>query len=224
MQNLEYCDDIPGRLAQAVEDEQTIHYPENRTSSGHGAESFALCPHLDTPILLDDNELSFPQSYREYAANQTGLEPSGPFSNTDASAETRTKPSERHRGDSIPDTSCNQPLANAFSKLSLNLERVGRVNQFIDDDYHYYHPTYSPCILVEQRASWPLIVSAPAIFQEYSNRIEALDIAFGVSGDSVDSGVGLNECNTKVALSTRPGGALDLAYIGAWSYSQCSDT
>ncbi|KAF3293751.1 hypothetical protein TWF132_004342 [Orbilia oligospora] len=225
MPNSSNCSNTPGRLAQEMdEDEQRIHSSESGTLSSYEVPSThtARYPLQQAPISSPDNELSFSGNYRKRAASRSSSERSDPLSSTnEPSASTQIKSPKRQRRVPIPSAPSNQPSASPSFEFSFNSSRAAKVRQFMDDDYHYYHPKYSPCIPVAQRASWPLIASATRIFQD---RVEALDIAFGAPGGSVDSGVGLNEYNTEVPLSARPSGTLDFAYIGAWSYPEHSDS
>ncbi|KAF3317423.1 hypothetical protein TWF173_011078 [Orbilia oligospora] len=225
MPNSGNCSNTPNRLARAMdEDEQIIHTSESGTLSSHEVPSThtARYPLQQAPISSPDNELPFSGNYRKRAASRSSSERSGPlFSTNEPSASTRIKSPKRQRRGSIPSAPSNQPSASPSFEFSFNSSRAAKVRRFMDDDHHYYHPKYSPCIPVTERASWPLIASAADIFQD---RIEAVDIAFGAPGGSVDSGVGLNEYNTEVPLSARPSGILDLAYIGEWSYPERSDS
>ncbi|KAF3176658.1 hypothetical protein TWF106_005104 [Orbilia oligospora] len=224
MPNSSNCSNTPSRLAQAIdEDEQRIHSSESGTLSNHEVPSThtARYPLQQAPVSSPDNELSFSGNYRKRAASRSSSEGSGPLSSTNApSISTRINLPKRQRRAPIPSAPSSQPLASLSFEFSSNSSRAAKVRQFMDDDYHCYHPKYSPCIPVAQRASWPLIESTPGIFED---RIEVLDTALGASGGSVDSGLGLNEYNTEAPLSARPSGTLDLAYIGAWSYPERPD-
>ncbi|RVD80202.1 uncharacterized protein DFL_008107 [Arthrobotrys flagrans] len=216
----------PSRLARGIdEDEHRTYNSEDQTPSGHEEPYIptTYCPHPHTTISSHHDELSFPLSYRKRAASKPISERSDPISDSGASPTTQIRSPKRHCRARTSSTSSNQSLASTSSEVSLKLERIRKAKQFVDDDHHYYHPTYARHVPITQRASWPLTAPIPKMFQGYPDYIEALDIAIGVSSASVDSGVDLHEYNTEVTLATGQGSTLDMAYIGAWSHNEYLD-